>query len=160
MHIAREGFRKTPIHFYEWLAAARQCEELVVEEKRNWFGKLQPRVSLKSDRNTALHLGSDGLIRAEAPSTELLIVMYRLADMLNAGVYSNSLRSCKTIEDGERRARKYRWRSVGRFEKFKKYLKSKQRRLVTLGKFAKLVSWVLIVTLFVGGMGIVILFVT
>jgi hypothetical protein len=110
IHIAREGFSKSPIQTKEWLAAVRRCNELIVEEKKDILGKSYQKVSLKTDSKAECRLDKDGMVRAEIPSKELIVVMFKLAEILKAGIYSDSLRKFKTVHDCERRARKYRRR--------------------------------------------------
>jgi hypothetical protein len=62
-------------------------------------------VHLKGDPRAWLDLGPEGLILAQAPSRELVLAMFELADALNAGVYGERLQRYRSIEDWERRTR-------------------------------------------------------
>jgi len=108
VYIAREGFKETPILLPEWLMAARQCEELQIEQR-----KVKARtvvvVTLKGDPRARLSRTPYGLIDAQNPSSGLVSVMFKLAQMLNAGVYSEDLERYDSVEDWDRRTAGYRY---------------------------------------------------
>lgn len=110
VHIAREGFKETPIPLDDWLAAARQCDELAVEENRNRHGEIKGySVYLKGNKRAKLlRHPSAGVITAQDPSKELIIVMFKLAGILNVGVYSDRLKKYESVDDWEKRTKKYR----------------------------------------------------
>lgn len=106
--IAKQGFKETPIDRQSWLATARLIDELVVEEYPGNQGALRHRVSLKSDKASKLWLSVYGVIETQNPSEELVVVMFKLAEMLGAEVYSERLKKYHSVEDWEKRTRKYR----------------------------------------------------
>ncbi|HEX8610433.1 MAG TPA: hypothetical protein VF800_04030 [Telluria sp.] len=89
--IAREGFKETPISQDEWLASASDCAELRVDKHVNRHGKMFCTVALKDQPKASLHLTPHGLVDAQEPSKELIVIMFRLAAVLGAGVYGDSL---------------------------------------------------------------------
>ncbi len=91
VYIARAGFKETPIGPDEWFASASDCPELRVEKKRSRHGKTFCTVALKHRREAGLHLPPHGLIDAQEPSKELILIMFRLATVLDAGVYGDKL---------------------------------------------------------------------
>ena len=91
VYIARPGFKETPISADDWFASASTCVELHVEKNLNRAGKTFCTVALKNQRDASLHLTLHGLIDAQEPSKELIVIMFRLAAMLGAGVYGDSL---------------------------------------------------------------------
>lgn len=110
VHITREGFKENPIPLDGWLAAARQCDELAVEEIRNRHGEIKGYlVHLKGNKRAKLlRHPSAGVITAQDPSKELIVVMFKLAGILNVGVYSDKLKKYESVDDWEKRTRKYR----------------------------------------------------
>lgn len=91
----------------QWLAAARQCDELVVEDQTN-RQRTNYRVTLKANRHSRFELTPYGLIHVQAPSREQIVVMFKLASLLDAGVYSEDLHRYISVEDWEERTREYR----------------------------------------------------
>ncbi len=128
VYIANPGFRETPIPRDAWLKAARECDDVVVEEKKNRFGKTSYSVTLKGgDKRAWLDLDPHGLVMSQDPSRELVIVMFKLAHALGADVYSERLKKYRSIDDWERRTRKYRQsRDKGRAQ----YLSDRRRRIL------------------------------
>lgn len=109
VYIANPGFKETPISLDAWLTAARQCDDVVVEERKNRYGKISYSVALKGgDKRAWLHLDPYGLVVAQDPSKELVIAMFKLAKTLGAEVYSERLKIYSSIDDWDRRTRKYR----------------------------------------------------
>ena len=88
VYIALEGFKETPIPIDAWLAAARQCDEVVVEEEQDRHGETYHSVILKGDKRARLDRTPYGVILAQDPSKELVVAMFKIAQTLNAGVYS------------------------------------------------------------------------
>jgi hypothetical protein len=121
--IAYQGFKETPIANDAWLAAARQCDELLVTECRNRHGKIYHTVALRANEREWLNLTPYGLVDAQDPSEELIVVMFKIAATLGAGVYSERLKRYLSPEDWVRRTRKYRQARDARREK-----NSKERR--------------------------------
>ena len=107
VYVSREGFKDNPIPMEQWLAAARQCNELVVEDQAN---RQRPnyRITLKANGRSRFELTPYGLIQVQAPSREQIVVMFKLASLLDAGVYSEDLHRYISIEDWEERTREYR----------------------------------------------------
>lgn len=91
VYIARAGFKETPIGPDEWFASASDCPELHVEKHRNRNAKMFCTVALKDRRDAGLHLTPHGLVDAQEPSKELIVIMFRLAAKLDAGVYGDKL---------------------------------------------------------------------
>lgn len=131
VHIAREGFKENPIPPDDWLAAARQCDELSVEEIRNRHDEIKGySVFLKGNRRAKLlRHPSAGVITAQDPSKELIIVMFKLASILNVGVYSDRLKRYESIEDWEKRTKKYH---QTRDKHHTEYKKNRQYRIALL----------------------------
>lgn len=108
VYIAQDGFKNNPITPPAWLAAARQCDEVAVEEKKNRYGRIHHAVNLKGNTRAWLSLTPYGLVHAQDPSRELVAVMFKLAALLGAGVYSERLKPYRSVEDWERRTANYR----------------------------------------------------
>ena len=103
VYIARPGFKDSPLAREQWLAAARGRPELAA------LG--QPEAAcfaLASDSAQRLALDPHGLVHAQNPSRELVVVMFELAEVLGAGVYSEKLRRYSSPQDWEERTRSYR----------------------------------------------------
>lgn len=107
VYVSREGFKDNPIPLDAWLAAARQCDDLVVEELPNRQRKSY-RITLKTNRRSRFDRTPYGLIHVQAPSRDQVLVMFKLADLLDAGVYSEHLDRYTSVEDWEERTREYR----------------------------------------------------
>ena len=90
VYVSKEGFKDNPIPMEEWLAAARRCNELVVEEQTN---RQRPnfRITLRTNRHSRFERTPYGLIHVQAPSKEQVEVMFKLANLLDANVYSEDL---------------------------------------------------------------------
>jgi hypothetical protein len=109
VYIANTGFKKTPIPRDAWLAAVRECDNVVVEERKNRHGTISYLVTLKGgDKRAWLDLDPYGLVVAQDPSRELVIAMFKLANSLGAEVYSERLKKYTSIDDWEQRTKKYR----------------------------------------------------
>lgn len=109
VYIAYPGFKETPIFLDAWLTAARQCDDVIVEERVIRHGKVSYSVTLKGgDRRAWLDLDPYGLVVAQDPSKELVIAMFKLAKTLGAEVYSERLKIYSSIGDWDRRTKKYR----------------------------------------------------
>ena len=133
VYIALEGFKETPIPIDAWLAAARQCDEVVVEEEQDRHGETYHSVILKGDKRARLDRTPYGVILAQDPSKELVVAMFKIAQTLNAGVYSERLKRYNSLDDWERRTAKYRGSLSERRANFKS-----TRRL-------RLVFWIAVV---------------
>ena len=107
VYVARDGFKDNPVSVEDWLAAARQCDELVVEERKN---RSRPYhfVALRDNTRAHLALTPYGLIHAQAPTKEQIAVMFKLAGLLHAGVYSEDLERYASVDDWEQKTRNYR----------------------------------------------------
>jgi len=102
VYIARAGFKETPISMEDWLAAARNCDELVVERGKN--RKSEHHLVWLRDRRRARSSRSPyGLVFAQDPDKALVAVMFRLAQLLDAGVYSETLERYASVEDWDQR---------------------------------------------------------
>lgn len=107
VYISKEGFKDNPISIDEWLVAARQCNELAVEEQENRRQRYYD-VTLKGNKRSRFERTPYGLIHVQAPSEEQIVVMFKLANLLGAGVYSEELHRYMSVEDWEERTRGYR----------------------------------------------------
>jgi hypothetical protein len=87
VYIARAGFNETPFSMEEWLAAAGQCDALEILRTKTWKLEIHE-VFLRGNRRAWLSLRPYGLILAQRPDKPLVEVMFRLAELLDAGVYS------------------------------------------------------------------------
>lgn len=107
IYVSKEGFKDTPITNEQWVAAAAKCEELYVEE-RKMRSRKHLFVSLKTDKQQHISLTPHGLVHAQDPSKDLVSVMFKLATLLDAKVYSEELAPYKSIEDWENKTEKFR----------------------------------------------------
>ena len=107
VYVSKEGFKDNPIAMDTWLAAARQCDDLVVEEQSNRL-RSSYRIALKVNKQSYFERTPYGLIHVQAPSREQIVVMFKLANLLDAGVYSEDLERYMSVEDWEERTRGYR----------------------------------------------------
>jgi len=108
VYIANEGLKDNPIASDAWLAAARQHHALTVCEMRSRKGIGYHEVHLKTDKSSRLELDRYGLVHAQAPSRELVVVMFDLAAALGAWVFSEKAQPYKSVDDWERRTRPFR----------------------------------------------------
>lgn len=108
VYVARDGFKETPIPYEQWIAAAVKCDELFVEEKKNRKGWISSTVNLKADKKQRLSLTPYGLVHAQNPNKDLVAVMFKLAGLLDAKVYSEELELYESVDDWEKRTRNYR----------------------------------------------------
>jgi hypothetical protein len=107
VYVSRPGFKDEPISETEWVAAARNCARLSLEERKNRRGVLHHWVTLAGTRKP-LWLTPYGLIHAQDPPEELVEAMFELAAPLGAGVYSERLKRYESVEDWRTRTRGYR----------------------------------------------------
>ena len=107
VYVSKEGFKDNPIPMEDWLAAARRCNELVVEEQTN---RQRPnfRITLRTNRHSRFERTPYGLIHVQAPSKEQVEVMFKLANLLDANVYSEDLDHYISVDDWEEKTREYR----------------------------------------------------
>ncbi len=103
VYIALDRFKAIPISPDAWLAAARQCADLIVVEEKSLNGTIRHSVMLEGDKSARLDLGPDGLVCARNPSRELIVAMFKLSGLLDANVYSERLNRYRSVEDWERR---------------------------------------------------------
>jgi len=108
VYIANEGLKDNPIAGDAWLAAARQHHALTVRELRSRAGIGYHEVHLKADKSSRLELDRYGLVHAQAPSRELVVVMFDLAAALGAGVFSEKASPYRSVDDWEMRTRQFR----------------------------------------------------
>lgn len=103
VYIARPGFKDAPIQREQWLSVAHGNRKL------KGVGNAETAsFSLPSDTSQRLTLDPHGLVHTQNPSRELVAVMFELAELLGAGVYSEKLKRYSSIEDWEERTRSYR----------------------------------------------------
>lgn len=108
VYVARAGFKSNPIGAADWIDAARQCPELDVRDEFNRAGVRIYLVQLKSHRRQQLSLDPHGLIHTQDPNQELVEVMFKLAGLLDAGVYSEKLKRFQSVNDWRDRTNSYR----------------------------------------------------
>ena len=118
VYIARERFKDTPIPHEEWVAAAKQCSAILVEEKRNRNGGISRIVKLKYDKNQHLNLTPYGLVHAQNPTKELIEAMFLLAPTINSKVYSERNKAYESVADWEKRSQIYRNKRQERIEEY------------------------------------------
>lgn len=108
VYIANEGLKDNPIAGDAWLAAARQHHALTVLELRSRNGSRYHEVHLKKDKASTLNLDRYGLVHAQAPSRDLIVVMFDLAASLGAMVVSEKAKPYRSVDDWEKRTRQFR----------------------------------------------------
>ncbi|MDL5031540.1 hypothetical protein QRD43_06425 [Pelomonas sp. APW6] len=108
IYVARDGFKSNPISTSDWMDAARQCPKLDLSDEFNRSGVRISVAKLKSNRRQHLSLDPHGLIHAQDPTQELVEVMFELAGLLNAGVYSEKLTRFQSVDDWRDRTNSYR----------------------------------------------------
>lgn len=103
VYIAHAGFKDSPVDREQWLAAARGRPELVP------LGTPEAACfALASDSAQRLSLDPHGLVHTQNPTRELVVVMFELAEVLGAGVYSEKLKRYSSPQDWEARTRSHR----------------------------------------------------
>lgn len=118
IYIARDKFKDSPISPEEWFTAATKCDELFIENK-NRKGQIYTIAKLKADKQQRLDITPYGLVHAQNPSKELVAVMFKLADFLNARVYSEKLKPYESVDDWEKRTQHFRDDFVSRRNKYR-----------------------------------------
>ncbi|HSV50629.1 MAG TPA: hypothetical protein VLJ57_00830 [Burkholderiaceae bacterium] len=108
IYVARDGFKSNPISAADWVDAARQCPTLDVRDEVSRSGTRISLAKLKSHRRQHLSLDPHGLIHAQDPNQELVKVMFELAGLLNAGVYSEKRKRFQSVDDWRDRTNSYR----------------------------------------------------
>lgn len=103
VYIAFEGLRTSPISEEAWLSAVQRCDELIVDEARASGGRGRHVIRLKKDRRATVRLDRFGIAFANDPSKELIAVMFKVADFLNADVYSERFNKYTSADDWMRR---------------------------------------------------------
>lgn len=125
VYIALEGLRSSPISEEAWLYAVRQCDELVVDRARSRGARRQHVVHLKRDKRATVRLDRFGIAGARDPSREMITVMFKVASVLDANVYSERFNKYASTDDWLRRSENHR----RAFEKQRAY-KEKQQQLL------------------------------
>jgi hypothetical protein len=109
VYIALEGLRTSPISEEAWLSAVQQCDELVVDPASAAFGPRSQHVArLKKDRRASVRLDRFGIAGARDPSNELIAVMFKVAALLGANVYSERFHVYESTADLVRRRTQHR----------------------------------------------------
>lgn len=103
VYIARPGFKHSPLTREQWLAAAQGRPQLKV-----LGGPGSVCFALVGDSAQRLALDPHGLVHTQNPSRALVDVMFELAGVLEAGVYSEKLKRYSSPEDWEERTRSHR----------------------------------------------------
>jgi hypothetical protein len=70
--VARQAFQKSPIHIEEFINAARQCHNLIIEKRVNRLNNINYFVYLNGNKRQRLSLTAYGLIVGQNPSRELI----------------------------------------------------------------------------------------
>ena len=128
VYIAKDGLRTAPISEDAWLSAVRQCEELIIDSAATSRSSTCV-VRLKSDRRATLRLDRFGIAGAPAPSRELISVMFKVAEALNANVYSEHFNKYASTDDWSHRRRQHR----RVFDKQRAYQDARKQRLLQVG---------------------------
>lgn len=118
VYIARDKFKDSPISPEEWFAAATKCDELFFGNKKR-EGRVCTGAKLKADNRQRLDLTPYGLVHAQNPSKELIAVMFKLADLLGARVYSEKLKQYESVDDWEKRTKNFRYDLASRRNKYR-----------------------------------------
>jgi len=107
VYVAKEGFKDNPISENDFLSAARECSDLSVDLVKN---RRRPfyLVTLKADKKARINRTPYGLLDAQHPSIELVTAMFRIAGLLQAGVYSEELDRYQSVDDWKIRTESYR----------------------------------------------------
>jgi hypothetical protein len=148
VYIARAGFEEAPFSMEEWLAAARRCDALEIKRTKTWKLEIHE-VFLRGNRRAWLSLRPYGLILAQRPDKPLVEVMFRLAELLDAGVYSLTWNEARdsliahdrfaSVEDWDQRTAEARLRLQQRRADFKKrrahYRKQRRIRFIQMMLF-------------------------
>lgn len=109
IYIALDGLRTSPISEEAWLFAVQQCDELVVEHAGSPFeARSHHVVRLKKDRRAIVRLDRFGIAAARDPSNELIAVMFKVAALLGANVYSERFHVYQSTADLVRRRTQHR----------------------------------------------------
>ena len=148
VYIALEKFKDTPILKEDWLKSARACADLVLDARSCV-------ASLKNDPSACLRLNQDGLIEAQTPTRELILVMFNLAEALQAKVYSQRFKRYRSVNDWQRRTKKYRSSPGYYWTCIKKYLAGARRSAkfwITVLAVALATAWLL--TLLASGLSL------
>lgn len=133
VYIANEGGKDNPISFNEWMSAVSKCKDLTVRSIRKRNGAEVLEVFLPGKRKQYLWLMHSGVVHAQAPSEQLIHIMFFLANELNASVWNENFKKFTSFEDWERKTRHYRKLALEATEKQRKE------------KFKKLLLWVFLI---------------
>ena len=127
VYIALDGLRKSPISEQAWLSAVAQCDELVIDPSASSRRSAHV-VRLKTDRRAILRLDRFGIAGAAAPSKELIAVMFKVASLLNADVYSEHFNRYASTDEWLRRRQLHR-RAYDQQRAYKETRNDRLRRL-------------------------------
>ncbi len=106
VYIARDGWAETPITQAEFVEAARSHPDLDVREHARYVA-----VSLRGHRSERLH-ATQGWVHAQAPSEALVRVMFDLAALLDARVWSERAKPYRDLDDWRGRTADFRARQA------------------------------------------------
>jgi hypothetical protein len=109
VYVARSGWKDTPILEQEWIDAIARCPELEARPVENRKRSYPPLAVLRGQPRQRLEL-MDGFIHAQRPEEPLVAVLFALAEILDARVYSERGKPYASVEDWERKTRSYRRR--------------------------------------------------
>ncbi|NML60124.1 hypothetical protein HHL21_03290 [Massilia sp. RP-1-19] len=108
VYIAYEGLRTSPISVEAWLAAVNRCDKLILDKAVSFRAHGQQVVRLKSARRASVRLDRFGIAGARDPSEELIRVMFDIASLLGANVYSERFNKYASADDCVCRRTKHR----------------------------------------------------
>lgn len=143
VYVARDGFKSSPISVADWVDAARQCSKLVLPDGFNQSGVRISVAMLKSNRRQCLSLDPHGLIHAQDPSQELVEVMFELAALLNAGVYSEKLKRFQSVGDWRERTNSYRMQRGRQLAAARKHKRRRLAIYIAIIASSAVLGWVI-----------------
>ena len=114
VYIAFDRFKDSPISAAAWMAALAQYPALQRPPGRGRGASPAGVVALTADPRQKLSLSVYGLGEAHDPSRAMVEAMFEVASKLGAGVYSERCKRYASLEDWERRSRKYRQAEAAR----------------------------------------------
>ena len=118
VYISKPGFKEEPIDYDDWVASATKVassnNNLTISEKKRKGHKSTFYAHLDHSKRQRLVMNRYGLIHAQDPTRELIEIMFKIANELNASVYSERLKAYKDVDDWEKRTKQFRERLAER----------------------------------------------
>lgn len=143
IYVARDGFKSSPISTAAWIDAARQCPKLDLPDEFNRSGVRISVAKLKSNRRQRLSLDPYGLIHAQDPTQELVEVMFEVAELLNAGVYSEKLKRFQSVDDWRDRTNSYRMQRGRQLAEARKHRRRRLAIYIAIVASSAILGWVI-----------------